>query len=183
EDFLKDAIQCNENRKPLACLGVETKPIIHIPAMPSASAAVPEQKAPPASERTLALRTDFAHDSDWETFRAAIPDCGDGLSASLEVVSDPAYDGLTADQLPSRLAPGSASTFAFLIDGMALTHPEHPMLVVDLHEKPGRSFRVALAGIESVEGNLSTANMGFDEFANALDKDGIFRGFHQDDAA
>jgi hypothetical protein len=30
-----------------------------------------------------------------------------------------------------------------------------------------------------VENNLSIANMGFEEFANAVDKDGIFRGFQK----
>jgi hypothetical protein len=32
----------------------------------------------------------------------------------------------------------------------------------------------------SVENNLSIGNMDFDEFANAVDKDGIFRGFQRD---
>jgi hypothetical protein len=182
EDFLKDAIQCNENHKPLVCLGVDTKPIIHTQARPGASAAVAEQNTLPAGEHTLALRTDFSNEAAWESLRAALRDCGDEFSASLNVVSDPAYDGLTADQLPSRLSTDPALTFAFLIDGMALTHPEHPILVVDLHEKPGQAFRVVLAAIEMVEGNLSTANMGFDEFANAVDKDGILRGFQQNDA-
>jgi hypothetical protein len=50
-------------------------------------------------------------------------------------------------------------------------------LVVDLHDKPGRIFRVVPAEIGNVENNLSIANMGFDEFADAVDKDGIFRGF------
>jgi hypothetical protein len=31
----------------------------------------------------------------------------------------------------------------------------------------------------SVENNLSIANMGFDEFADAVYKDGVFRGFKE----
>jgi hypothetical protein len=31
--------------------------------------------------------------------------------------------------------------------------------------------------IQSIENNLSLANMDFEEFAESADKDGIFRGF------
>jgi hypothetical protein len=72
---------------------------------------------------------------------------------------------------------GSEHSFVFLVDQIALTHPEHPILVVDLSDEPGRTFRVIPAEMWSVENNLAIANMDFDEFAERVDKDGIFRGF------
>jgi hypothetical protein len=62
---------------------------------------------------------------------------------------------------------------------MAITRPEHPILVVDLYGKPQKTFRVIPARLATVENNLAIANMDFDEFANAVDKDGVFRGFQE----
>ena len=49
--------------------------------------------------------------------------------------------------------------------------------MVDLYEEPGRTFRVIPAEIWSVDNNLSIANMDFAEFADAVEPDGVFRGF------
>jgi hypothetical protein len=50
-------------------------------------------------------------------------------------------------------------------------------LVVDLDETPGRTFRVVPSEAWGVENSLSLANMGFEEFAEAVDEHGVFRGF------
>jgi hypothetical protein len=54
-------------------------------------------------------------------------------------------------------------------------HADHPVLVIDLQQKPSRSFRTTPAAFADVHDNLSTANMDFTEFAGAVDSDGIFR--------
>jgi hypothetical protein len=58
-----------------------------------------------------------------------------------------------------------------------MTHEEHPVAVVDLWHRPGRTFRVIPSQMWSIENNLSISNMDFFEFADAVDDDGIFRGF------
>ena len=60
---------------------------------------------------------------------------------------------------------------------MTLTHPDRPIVVIDLFGEPGRTFRVIPSEIWSIENNLSIGNMDFDEFADSVDPDGIFRGF------
>ncbi|HEY3931223.1 MAG TPA: tetratricopeptide repeat protein [Verrucomicrobiae bacterium] len=70
----------------------------------------------------------------------------------------------------------SSHTFAFIIDRIALINPDHPILVIDLQNKPNRTFRVILSALWVVENNLAIANMDFEEFANAVDNDGIYRG-------
>jgi len=57
------------------------------------------------------------------------------------------------------------------------------VLVVDLYDEPGRSFRVVPQEAWSVENNLSISNMDFEEFADSVDADGVFRGFPPDDVA
>jgi hypothetical protein len=58
-----------------------------------------------------------------------------------------------------------------------MSQPEYPLLVVDLLEERGRQFRAVAAAVASIDNNLSIANMGFEEFAGAVDDDGVFRGF------
>ena len=62
-------------------------------------------------------------------------------------------------------------------DRITLAQPNYPILVVDLYDQPGQTFRVIPAEMWGVENNLSIANMDFEEFADAVDQDGIFRGF------
>lgn len=177
DDFLTDAIWCNENNQPLACLRSETRPIIHMPtASPATGADATEKKTRP-HENTLALRTDFSDEAAWKSLCAAIQNPDDEFGASLDFVSDPKYDGLSPGQLSSLLSKDSPSSFAFIVDRLALSHPDHPVMVIDLHDKTGRTFRVIPSEIGSVENNLSTANMDFDDFAKAVDKEGVFRGF------
>jgi len=94
----------------------------------------------------------------------------------VECISDPAFSGLTPENVVS-LSAGSNRSFVFLVDSQAVSSPEHPILVVDLHSEPGRTFRVIPSEMWGVENNLSLANMDFDEFANAVDDDEVFRGF------
>ena len=128
-------------------------------------------------DNSLAIRTDFSDESAWKSICDAINHTDNEFEAYLDFISDKAYDGLTVEQLPSILPDDSHHTFALLIDRLALTDPEHPILVVDLHDEPGRTFRVVPSAVWAVQNNLSIANMDFDDFINALDEKGIFRGF------
>jgi hypothetical protein len=136
------------------------------------------KKIPP-SENSLALRTDFSDENAWREICAAIQEpSGDlGFTAYVDFVSDPEYDGLGAEQLPSVISEGSHRTFAFIIDHLALSQPDHPILVVDLSDEPGRTLRVIPSELWSIENNLSIGNMDFSEFADAAGSDGVFRDF------
>jgi maltoporin len=72
---------------------------------------------------------------------------------------------------------GSDHSFAFIADQTTFTNPERLVLVVDLYEEPGRTFRVIPHEMWSVQNNLSVANVDFYEFADNIDADGVFRGF------
>ncbi len=138
----------------------------------------------PKSEHALLLRTDFSSLAAWESIVAAAcaPSAelraytGYELRADVELISDREYEGVTPEQLVS-LNPEGQHTFVFVVDRIALTHPEHPILVVDLYTEPGRTFRVIPSEMAGVENNLSLANMDYAEFADHVDPDGIFRGF------
>jgi hypothetical protein len=131
----------------------------------------------PKTKDSLVLRTDFSDDAAWDSICAAIREPVGEFRAYVDCLSDPAYDGLTVEQL-TKLAPkGGGHSFVFIVDRIALTHPERPILVVDLSDDPWNTFRVIPSEMWGVQNNLWLANMDFCEFAGSADQDGIFRGF------
>ena len=138
----------------------------------------------PNTRFALMLRTDFSNDPAWEAVCAAVQEpstefkiYGWEFKANVQFLSDPEYDDLSLKDLADLVPPDFNHSIIFLVDRMTLSHPEHPLLVVDLYEEPGRTFRVIPSEMWAVENNLSIANMSFFEFADNIDPDGIFRGF------
>jgi len=133
----------------------------------------------PQSQAALVVRTDFSDHETWEAIGAAILQLTEeGFGAQVEFVDDAAYRGLTMEQLLDLVPEGEERPFFLMIvDDATVRWPEHPILVVDLWHEPGRGFRAVPAAVQSIENNLSIANMDFAEFADAVDEDGIFRGF------
>jgi hypothetical protein len=64
-----------------------------------------------------------------------------------------------------------------VVDRTAISHPEHPVLVLDLFDPSSQTFRALPWAVQAIENNLSLSNMDFEEFAGAADEDGVFRGF------
>jgi hypothetical protein len=131
----------------------------------------------PATEHAPVLRTDFADQAAWDAIGRAIRAPVDGFLAYVTFVDDAAYDGVGLERLPALLPERPDHAIVIVADGAAMSHPEHPLLVVDALSRPLRSFRAVPGRIQGVENNLSIANMDFAEFAEAVDDDGIFRGF------
>lgn len=61
-------------------------------------------------------------------------------------------------------------------DARTMLDAEMPLLCVD-PVATDRQFRVRPDELWGVENNISLANMDFSEFADAVDHDGVFRGF------
>lgn len=135
----------------------------------------------PETETTVLLRTDFSDDAAWTALGEAVQaPSEDGFQALVDCVSDPVYSGLTVEQLVGLAPKGpkcGIHTFAFIADQVTFANSDRPILVVNLHREPGRTFRVIPSEMWGVENNLSLANMSFDEFAGNVDQDGVFRGF------
>ena len=137
----------------------------------------------PDTENAAVLRTDFTDDDAWKSICEAIVrpvkiSRGDyEFRASVDFVNDPRFMGIDAERLLSWIPRSYRHAFLFVVDDVALKHPDNPVLVIDLDSQPGRTFRVIPSEMWSIENNLSIANMDFDEFADAVDADGIFRGF------
>ncbi|MFI9649356.1 DUF6924 domain-containing protein [Streptomyces sp. NPDC052040] len=140
-------------------------------------------KSLPQTDETLLVRTDFSDQAAWGALRTAIATPNeDDFLAHVHIVDDPAHRDLTAEQVVA-LAPARGSLM-IVADTTALTAPEMPLLAVMPHDEedaqPGEEFselRVIARELWSIENNLSIANMDWEEFADAADEDGVFRGF------
>jgi hypothetical protein len=133
----------------------------------------------PQSQAALVIRTDFSDQETWDAIGAAILQLTEeGFGAQVEFVDDVAYRGATKEQLLDLVPEGDERPFFLMIvDAVTVRSPEHLVLVVDLWREPGREFRAVPAAVQAIENNLSIANIDFAEFADAVDEDGIFRGF------
>lgn len=140
-----------------------------------------DQKQLPKSNNPLVVRTDFENQQAWKTvcklIRAPVPAPGDTFYAYVQFLEDVAFRGLATEQLLARVPGDYNHSFLFVVDSTAVSHPEFPILVIDLRRVYGRNFRAIPAAIQAIENNLSISNMDFSEFAAAVDEDGIFRGF------
>jgi hypothetical protein len=131
----------------------------------------------PKTEHALVLRTDFSNQAAWEAICAAIRAPVGELRAFVDFLDDAEYAGATKDQLLGLVPEGYDHTFLIVVDRTAISHPDHPLLLVNLWERSGQEFRAIPAEIQGIENNLSIANMDFEDFADAVDETGVFRGF------
>ena len=138
-------------------------------------------KSLPRTNNPLVVRTDFEHQDAWETIcnliRAPVTALGVTFHAQVQFLEDAELRGLATRDLLARLPRDYEHPTMFVVDTIATTPPDYPILIIDLGEEFGRTFRAIPSAIQGIENNLSIANMGFSEFAAATDKDGIFRGF------
>lgn len=95
----------------------------------------------------------------------------------MDFLNDVEYANLTREQVLELIPKNYNHSFIVIVDQTAISHPDHPLLVVDLYEGSGNEFRAIPSQIHGIENNLSIANMDFEEFAEAVDEDGIFRDF------
>ena len=131
----------------------------------------------PETTNAAVLRTDFSNDAAWRAICDEIQAPVGDFIATVDCVSDRAFEGLLPTEVAELVRPDSRHTFLFLVDRHTVEDPEHPVMAVDLYAEPGRSFRVIPSEMWGVENNLSLANMDFEEFADSVDADGVFRGF------
>jgi hypothetical protein len=131
----------------------------------------------PETKFALVLRTDFSNDAAWGSIREKIQAPIGEFRAYVECVSDPAFSNISVEQILAQSAENSKRMFMFVVDQTTLSHPDRPILVIDLFWEPGRTFRVIPSEMWAVENNLTIANMDFAEFADSTDPDGVFRAF------
>jgi hypothetical protein len=174
EEFLRHLIEANQDNRHLAWpakLGPAVE--LPMPAMPPKAATKSKKVALPATKRVLLVRADFSNDAAWRSLQANMGKESD----EFELVGNAATAGLNAKQLLKQIPEGYGHSIAVLADERTFASKEPTLLVVDLQDEPGQSFRTLAACLHEVYDNLSVANMEFAEFIKAAKaSDGMYRG-------
>jgi hypothetical protein len=131
----------------------------------------------PVIETAVLIRTDFSNDEAWDKLKSTASNPPDPFIFTLEIIDDPDFANMTPEKLLEAIPADYPHSFLVVADSTALNSRDNPLLVIDLLEKRGRQFRSTASQIASVENNLSIGNTAFEEFTNAVDDRGIFRGF------
>lgn len=131
----------------------------------------------PKTKKSIVLRTDFTDDTTWSAVCSEVSNPENNSRVSVEFVNDPQFDRITIDALLDLIPPSSRKTFIFLVDEKTISASDHPILVIDLLQDRGRTFRVLPSVTAAVERNLATANMDWEDFALNTDGDGVYRNF------
>jgi len=149
----------------------------------------------------LVVRTDFSDDDAWQAVRAGVleipPDVREyivamkainaaaGVDVSgfgepvefVNIVDDVQNAGRGTDEVLQLAAEHDACVF--VVDRQTISSADHPVLVVDLSHERGRTFRAIPTEVGGIASNLSIANMDWEDFADNVDPDGVFRGLSQ----
>jgi hypothetical protein len=127
------------------------------------------------------VRTDYSDQETWvAVLGSVLQETEEGFRADLEVVEDRGFDGFGVAQVRAVITEDYEYSFILAADKITMTATDHPLLVIDLFDESGRSFRAVPLAIQAIENNLSIANMSFFEFADHVDPDGVFRDFPPD---
>ncbi|MFE5474254.1 DUF6924 domain-containing protein [Nocardia sp. NPDC056541] len=130
---------------------------------------------------SLLLRTDFNDDAAWRETLDAVNRFyeSEDVEYGLTVIDTPDFREVTAGDLEKLL---TSQYYIYIIDEQTIRDPEHPILAVDNSGggEPAAglpTFRILPREVGPAEVNLTLANMDFEDFASAVDADGVFRGF------
>ena len=162
-----------------------------------AAGCTPKSNMPftPRPEDPWFVRTHFADDAKWNALVAAasapIKMSGNEYFANFNPVDNAKHTGMSPLDVVNAL-PDDYPQY-FVLVGDASSHGDNPTVLVvnflpqfdesyetlprERTETHVESFRAAPDTLQSITNNLSISNMGFEEFAESVDDDGVFRGF------
>jgi hypothetical protein len=130
----------------------------------------------PSTNETPFIRTDFSSELVWrEIVEAVGRESPDGFRAYISIIDDVGFSGASAEDLAGLAAHAGGHRLLLVADSATMGHIERPILCIDLLEAL-RTIRVTPGALWSIENNLSLANMDFEDFVEAADNDGIYRG-------
>jgi hypothetical protein len=123
----------------------------------------------PESDFSPLLRTDFTDDEAWQ---ALLEEIG---SDWLTVAADPSHQGLSVSELVALVPDGSRYPVLAVADAVTFSAAERSLLLIDVYEEPGRTFRAVPDAFRSAIGNLAIQNQGFEDYLGSLDDAGVYR--------
>jgi hypothetical protein len=127
-------------------------------------------------EQVSVFRTDFSIESCWLGMIGDV-DRANGESGGAEVnfVDDPSLRDMDVETLRRR-ASDDRHDYFFVFDRVACSGEGYPVLVVSTcAEDAPWMFRASADSIPVLDTNLGLGNVQFEEFAAAVEDDGVYR--------
>jgi hypothetical protein len=127
---------------------------------------LPETDLPPL------LRTDFTDDAAWEALLDEID------HDWITVLADPVHEGLSVPELVALVPDGGGCPALVVADDRTFSSVERTLLLVDVEEEPGRTFRAAVPdAFRSVVSRLVIADASFTDHLDSsnIDHSGVYR--------
>ncbi len=142
------------------------------------------------------IRNENFADTLWERVCSQIsePQTENRFLAYVQFVDDKQYIGNSIGDVVRMLPDNYPGSFCFIVDDDTFSSDEHTIAVVsflrewneeldgfdwtphcDIEDKQIRQFRARPSTIQSIQNNLSLGNMDFEDFANYVDDDGVYR--------
>ncbi|MFD2415058.1 DUF6924 domain-containing protein [Amycolatopsis pigmentata] len=123
----------------------------------------------PETDYSPLLRTDFTDDEAWQ---AILDEIGDDW---MTVMADPGHQGLSVPELVALVPEGNRYPVLVVADEVTFSSAERSLLLIDVRQENGRTFRVVPDAIQSAVGNLSIDNETFDDYLDSVDESGVYR--------
>jgi len=127
---------------------------------------------PPPSLYPLLIRTDFSDNDAWEILKQKILSPDNEYDAVVTFIDEKKFENLLLSQL---LHFDSEQDFIFIADSISISG-ESLVLCISLAENYGKNFRIVPSQILSVSNNLFIVNAEFNEYAESVDFNGVYRG-------
>jgi hypothetical protein len=142
------------------------------------------------------IRTGNFPDALWDRVCSQIaePQTENRFLAYVQFVDDTRYIGKSIGDVVRMLPDNYPGSFCFIVDDGTFSSDEHTIAVVsflpewneelagfdrkppcEIENKQIKHFRARPSTIQSIQNNLSLANMDFEDFANYVDDDGVYR--------
>ena len=126
----------------------------------------------------LVVRTDFSDNGKWESIKATIlTPIEPGYTAHVEFMEIKNSGDRNASEIARNISPFYQPSFIFVADKKTFESGETTLLIASLSADSQAEFRLLPSLVAEVEANLSIANVSFEEFAETLDKNVIYRGY------
>lgn len=137
-----------------------------------------ELESAKVSKNTLLIRTSFTNEERWNKLKGSVQKSGnsDGFDAYVDFVSDKTLIDYGVKQLIDLLKKDKYCFF-LIADNETFDKTESTILAIHYFDGELSKVRFVPSETWSVENNLSIANMDPEDFIEASDEDGIFRGF------
>jgi hypothetical protein len=130
----------------------------------------------PESEIYLLVRTYFGDDVLWNGLREEIQrGSEDGYYGGVDFVDDSRFDGYSVEDLVAA-HPHRAEDWdvLYVADESAITSNGYPLLVVRVGSDDEIPFRCRADALHEIDGNLSIANLDWDDFRDAVGESGVY---------